>query len=102
MPGRYMLTLVPEPDDPEVQQIAGQVVDVIAAILTPYNLGEEDTIHAIRSLRSIVHGFIALDLAGGFRMAVNKDASFHWMIQLYINGLEQQSAGTSAGRHGAG
>jgi AcrR family transcriptional regulator len=58
-PGRYMLTQqAPNPDDLESQAVAQQVVDVVRAILVPYKLSDEDAIHAIRGLRSIVHGFV--------------------------------------------
>src|SRR6266436_7492024 len=67
-PGRYALTLAPDPDDQEVHMLANQLVDVARAILAPYHLSEEDAIHAIRGLRSIVHGFILLEEASGFRM----------------------------------
>src|SRR2546429_696874 len=40
-----------------------------------------------RILRSIVHGFISLEVAGGFGMPVDLDASFHWLIKLFITGL---------------
>src|SRR5689334_15979293 len=70
-PGRYALTQqAPDPDDDELQAVAGPLVDVCRAILAPYKLGEENTIHAIRSLRSIVHGFISLEAYGGFKMAI--------------------------------
>lgn len=88
-PGRYAFTLAPDPDDQEVQILAKQLVDAVRAILAPYNLNEEDTIHAIRSLRSIVHGFILLEASGGFRMPVDPDASFHWLINMFIAGLRQ-------------
>ena len=88
-PGRYAFTLAPDPDDQEVQILAKQLVDAVRAILAPYNLNEEDTIHAIRSLRSIVHGFILLEVSGGFRMPVDPDASFHWLINMFIAGLRQ-------------
>jgi AcrR family transcriptional regulator len=90
-PGRYALTLAPDPDDQEVQILAWQLVDVAKAILAPYNLSEEDTIHAIRGLRSIVHGFILLEEASGFRMPVDTNASFHWLINMFITGLERKS-----------
>ena len=90
-PGRYALTLAPDPDDQEVQALAKQIVDVVSAILAPYNLREEDTIHAIRSLRSIVHGFILLQEASGFRIPVDPNASFHWLINLFIDGLERHT-----------
>jgi hypothetical protein len=88
---RYALTLAPEPDDQEVQLLAKQLVDVVRAILAPYHLSDEDTIHAIRSLRSIVHGFILLREASGFSMPVDLDASFHWLINLFITGLERNA-----------
>jgi AcrR family transcriptional regulator len=92
-PGRYALTLqAPPSGDPEVQAAAQQVVDVVLAVLAPFKLGEEDAIHAIRGLRSIVQGFISLEIAGGFGMPVDTEASFHWLIQLFIDGLNRYAA----------
>lgn len=89
-PGRYALTLqAPVPDDQELQELARQTVEVVQAVLAPYRLGEENAIHAIRGLRSIVHGFIALEIAGGFGMPVDRDASFHWLIHQFVAGLER-------------
>jgi AcrR family transcriptional regulator len=89
-PGRYALTLqAPGPGDQALQALAQQLVDVLRAVLAPYRLNEEEAIHAIRSLRSIVHGFISLEVAGGFAIPVDLDASFHWLINLYIAGLDR-------------
>jgi len=91
-PGRYTLTLqAPNPADQEVLAIAQQLVDVIRAVLAPYRLSEEDAIHAIRGLRSLVHGFVSLEGAGGFGMPVDQDASFHWLINLFIVGLSRST-----------
>ena len=92
-PGRYALTLqAPPPGDPEVQAVAQQVVEVVLAVFAPYKLSEQDAIHAIRGLRSIVQGFISLELAGGFGIPIDTDASFHWLINLFIDGLSQLAA----------
>lgn len=89
-PGRYAFSLqAPDPGDQEVQVIAQQLVDVVRAVLAPYALGEEEAIHAIRGLRSIVQGFISLEIAGGFGMPVDMDTSFHWLINLFIAGLSR-------------
>ncbi|GAC1377917.1 MAG: TetR/AcrR family transcriptional regulator [Ktedonobacteraceae bacterium] len=89
-PGRYALTQrAPEPDDQELQDVAQQMVDVIGAVLAPYQLGEQEVIHAIRSLRSIVHGFISLEALDGFRMPIALDASFYWLIDMFINNLSR-------------
>lgn len=92
-PGRYALTLqAPAPGDQELQSLAQQVVDVLRAILAPYNLGEEETIHAIRGLRSLVQGFNSLEMAGGFGMPVDLDTSFHWLVTLFIAGLSNSTS----------
>ena len=91
-PGHYALTVqAPDPGDQEVQALAQQLVDVVRAVLAPYRLSEEDAIHAIRGLRSIVHGFISLEGAGGFAMPVDLDASFHWLINVFVAGLERST-----------
>ena len=89
-PGHYAFTLqAPDPQDEEWQRLGAVNVEILLAILAPYRLSEDEAIHAIRSLRSIIHGFIALELAGGFAMPIKLDDSFDWLIRLYIEGLEQ-------------
>jgi AcrR family transcriptional regulator len=106
-PGRYMLTqLAPDPGDRELLAVAQQVVDVVQAILVPYRLSDEDAIHAIRGLRSIVQGFVSLEVIGGFGLPVDLDASFHWLINVFVAGLDQptisgeQKRVTTRGRSG--
>jgi AcrR family transcriptional regulator len=71
-PGLYAATVrTPAPGDVELQQASRLIVDVVVAVLEPYGLGEEGAIHAVRGLRSIVHGFATLELAGGFGMALD-------------------------------
>jgi AcrR family transcriptional regulator len=89
-PGRFALTLqAPPPSDQEVQVLAQQLVDIIKAVLAPYGLSEEDAIHAIRGLRSIVYGFVSLEAGGGFGMPVDLNASFRWLIHTFIAGLHR-------------
>ena len=89
-PGRYALTLqAPAPFDQELQTVSQQLIEVALAVLAPYKLSEEEAIHAIRSLRSIVHGFISLEVVGGFGLPVDLDASFHWLINVFVAGLDR-------------
>jgi AcrR family transcriptional regulator len=91
-PGRYMLTQqAPDPDEQEWQAIAQQILEVIQAILAPYKLTDKTAVHVIRSLRCIVHGFISLEVAKGFKRPVDLDESFHWLITVFIAGLEQST-----------
>lgn len=88
-PGRYALTLqAPPAEDTQMAALGEELVNVLWAILRPYHFSDETGIHAIRSLRSIVHGFVSLEAAGGFAMPIQLDDSFHWLINLYIAGLQ--------------
>jgi len=90
VPGHYSFTLqAPNPADEEWRKLGEQNIEILAAILAPYKLSQETAIHAIRSLRSIVHGYIILEMAGAFAMPISLDDSFHWLVRRYINGLEQ-------------
>ncbi len=60
---------------------------VVQAVLAAYDLQGDDAIHAIRGLRSLLHGFVGLELAGGFGLPVDLDASFDRLVHVYIAGL---------------
>jgi AcrR family transcriptional regulator len=85
-PGVYATT-VRAPDDPELQQLGQAIIEVILAVLEPYGLDEAAAIHAVRGLRSVVHGFATLELAGGFGMPLDRDESFLWLLRTYVAGL---------------
>jgi len=87
-PGVYAATVrAPTHDEPERQQLGQAIIDVILAVLEPYGLGEQGAIHAVRGLRSIVHGFTMLELAGGFGMPLDRDESFQRLLRAYVAGL---------------
>ncbi|WP_030622740.1 TetR/AcrR family transcriptional regulator [Streptomyces sclerotialus] len=68
-PGRYMATQIPIEIDPElVAQAPGprRAVELTYGVLRGYGLAEPDLTDAVRLLRSTLHGFIALEAAGGF------------------------------------
>lgn len=90
-PGRYVLTVAPDLDDGEIRAVKQELLEITQAVLAPYKLNEHDAIHAIRSLRSIVQGFISLEMEGGFKMAYNIEDSFHWLINVFIAGLERSA-----------
>ncbi len=88
-PGRYSATIrlnADSPDDPVVAAGA-RVLDSLSAVLAGYQLDPADTVHALRLLRSLLHGFVVLEAAGGFEMDTDVDESFEWLIGFVDRGL---------------
>lgn len=87
-PGLYEITLrAPNPEDEEVQAAASEILDVIFRILRAYSLDEQALIHAVRGLRSMLHGFASLEQKGGFGLPLDLDESLEWMMDAYLMGL---------------
>lgn len=65
-------------------------LQIIRAILQSYQLHDETLIHASRSIRSTVHGFISLYMLGYFQSKdlVDADQTFAFMIQQIVQQLE--------------
>jgi AcrR family transcriptional regulator len=87
-PGRYAATVAaPAAGDPEHEQAAADAVDVLGAVLGGAGLEGDELIHAARALRSAVHGFAALEAAGGFALAVDRDESFRRLVEALAQGI---------------
>ena len=93
-PGLYLSTVrasgtQPEAN-PELEQEETRSIRVGMAVMDSFGLEGEETIHALRGLRSLVHGFATLEISGGFGMSLNLDESFSRLVDLFIAGLEGQ------------
>jgi hypothetical protein len=71
---------------------AGRVIASWAAMLRGYRLDPDQEIHALRMLRSMLHGFATLEAAGGFQIDTSVDDSFTWMINFIDHGLQATTA----------
>ena len=89
-PGLYEYTLwAPAEDQPRHIQAGEEVLSLITEVLKPYGFGAEGEIHAVRGLRSLLHGFASLEQAGGFGLPVDTDDSLSWLLEAYIAGLHE-------------
>ena len=80
-PGLYAcLVRAPAPGDTELAEAYRRGLEPLFAILSELSCDGEAAIHAIRALRSAVHGFASLEAAGGFGLNTDLEKSFHWMI----------------------
>ena len=89
-PGIYELTLhAGDPEDKELQRASSNVLDVTIQVLSGYGLEKDDVIHAVRGLRSILHGFSSLEQKGGFGLPLELDKSLHLLIDSYLAGIHK-------------
>ena len=75
--------------DIELETAESDVVGVLLAVLSGYGLHGSDALHAVRCLRSLVHGFATLEASGGFGLPLDVDESFRRLVDLYISGLHR-------------
>jgi AcrR family transcriptional regulator len=82
-PGLYAATLrAPAADDDELTAQAQEVLEVVFALTRSYGLDGSDAIHAIRILRSAMHGFVTQHAAGGFGLPESVDDTYDRLIDV--------------------
>ncbi|WMT40384.1 WHG domain-containing protein [Paenibacillus sp. D2_2] len=90
-PGLYETAqILPNPRGTELEQASEQIVHLSLEMLGPYHLPEEQGIHVVRGLRSLIHGFISLERASGFGIPLEVKDSFEYNLHLLFAGLEAQ------------
>lgn len=99
-PGAYAATLrAPEDGDEEHQAAAMAVLQVVLSVLAGFGLEGEDAIDAVRGLRALLHGFVAIEAAGGFKLPQDLDRSYRRLVQTYADTLSTWARPASAGAH---
>lgn len=87
-PGLYEATLLaPDPKDQDVQLSGGKIVDLTINVLREYDLEGDSALHAVRGLRSILHGFSSLEQKGGLELALDLDVSLRLIIKAFLAGI---------------
>lgn len=91
-PGLYAATLrAPDPEDAEFQAVVGEWLELMVGVLKPFSIVGDMALHVVRALRSLAHGFVSLELLGGFGLPLDLDWSYHAMLDVFIEGLTDQS-----------
>jgi AcrR family transcriptional regulator len=87
-PGLYEATLqAPAPDDAEHIEASQITIGLIRQVLDAYQLEDEMKLHAIRSFRSLLHGFASLEQQGAFRLPLDLDMTLQVLIDTYLAGV---------------
>jgi hypothetical protein len=77
--------------DEEARRAGEELVELALAALAAYDLSTDEALHAVRGLRAIVHGFVALEAAGGFGLPLDVDESFRRLLDAFIGDLERSA-----------
>jgi len=88
-PGRYAATVGAEfagPGDP-LLTASTRVIELIAAVLRGYRIPEPDLVHAIRTVRCVLHGWCMLQLTNAFQWSGDVERSFEQLISFMDYGL---------------
>ena len=87
-PGRYAASVrAAAPDDAEHVAASNVVLRLVLDVLGERGLGGDDAIDAARGLRAALHGFVALESAGGFGLPRDVDRSFERLVDVLDAGL---------------
>lgn len=88
-PGRYAAVNGARPRGPEDPFVAAsrRTLDCLAGLMDGYPLPPSRRVHALRAVRSVVHGFASLEAAGAFQLQTGVDESFAWIVDLLDAGL---------------
>lgn len=91
-PGRYAATQVAprlgDDADAELAQRAAEALAVLTSALRAFDLPEDSTVDALRMLRSAIHGFVTLELGGGFGLPDDLDRSYRFLMDGVLRGIE--------------
>jgi phosphoribosylformimino-5-aminoimidazole carboxamide ribonucleotide (ProFAR) isomerase len=60
---------------------------VVVAVLRGFGLPDDRVIDAVRAVRAGVHGFVTLELGGGFRLREDVDQSFTVLLDMLVAGV---------------
>ena len=87
-PGRYAATVrAASPDDTEHLAASDVVLRLVLAVLGERGLSGDEAIDGARGLRAALHGFVALESAGGFGLPRDVDRSFGRLVDVLDAGL---------------
>ncbi len=90
-PGVYPLTQVARPGDADYEEVTGRLLAAVLALLGGFGLDGKEAIHAARTVRSALHGFVLLATHAGFGLETDTDASFTWMVEALTRALTAQA-----------
>ncbi|MBS2966750.1 WHG domain-containing protein [Actinocrinis puniceicyclus] len=86
-PHRHALIERATYDDPAFAAASARLTDVADAVARGFGLDGEELLHAVRTMRAAVTGFVSLERGRGYRTPTDIDASFAYLRRALAAGL---------------
>jgi AcrR family transcriptional regulator len=86
-PGRYELIPLDPLHHDGMTEAAQDLLEVFIAVMRGYGLDDTATTHAIRRLRAVIHGFVDLEIGGGFGLPEDIGTTYDQVIDMVLRSL---------------
>ncbi|WBB99390.1 MULTISPECIES: TetR/AcrR family transcriptional regulator [unclassified Solwaraspora] len=73
--------------EPATAAAGTRLLEVFLAVLRGYGLDPAAAVHATRCLRATVHGFVALEVAGGFGLPEDLEQTYDRLIAMVVTSM---------------
>lgn len=84
-PALYPLTITaPDPQETERSTLAQEWLQLLLLTMASLGVHGEEALHAIRAYRALLHGFVSLESAGGYKMDLDLDESFQRLVDGFL------------------
>ncbi len=84
-PGLYTaLQRAADPKDTALQEAQSEVVEIVLRVVVSVRADRDSAIHTVRMIRSLLHGFVSLEIGGGFGFPQDIDETFRRLVQVMI------------------
>lgn len=88
-PGLYDATLLkPAGEDKRIEEAGERIVNLALSVLKDYQLDDVSAVHAVRGLRSIMHGFATLMQIRAFGLPYDIEDSLKMTVRAFLAGLD--------------
>ena len=90
-PGLYQASQrAPQPGETALARAGETLISTVISVLSGYGIKGDDALHATRGLRALIHGFVSLDAAGGFRLKLDLKESFDRLLNAFARDLAER------------
>lgn len=84
---QLMSRVPPQNEHPDYAPLARDMLELFRRPLAQLAVRGDDAIHAARSVRAAMHGYVLLEGTGQFRLGQDTETSYRWLMNTLLRGL---------------